>query len=51
VQVWQAILTKKVDLESRKIRNAMSDGARDLLKASFTVWTERQETMCCLLRQ
>ena len=33
-QVWQAILTKKVDLDSRKIPS-ISDGARELLKVIF----------------
>lgn len=32
LQVWQAILVKKVDLDSPAVQNMMSDGARDLLK-------------------
>ncbi|CAL8463887.1 g3422 [Coccomyxa elongata] len=31
-QVWQAILTKKVDLNSWKMKRSVSSGARDLLK-------------------
>ena len=31
-QVWQAILVKKVDLNSAHLKDLMSDGARDLLK-------------------
>lgn len=30
--MWQAILTKKVNLDDRKLRNTISDSARDLLK-------------------
>ena len=32
MQVWQAILVKKVDLDSRQAQAMMSEGARDLLK-------------------
>ena len=32
MQVWQAILVKKVDLDSKQAQAMMSDGARDLLK-------------------
>ena len=35
MQVWQAILTKKVELDSRKLKSTISDSARDLLKASL----------------
>ncbi|KAK9813845.1 hypothetical protein WJX73_001529 [Symbiochloris irregularis] len=31
-QVWQAILVKRVDLDSPTVQNMMSEGARDLLK-------------------
>lgn len=31
-QVWQAILVKKVDLDSPKLKDNVSDDARDLLK-------------------
>ena len=31
-QVWQAVLTKPIDLDSARIRQQMSDGARSLLK-------------------
>ena len=31
-EVWQAILVKKLDLDSNHIRDAMSEDARDLLK-------------------
>ncbi|CAL5222918.1 g5351 [Coccomyxa viridis] len=31
-QVWQAVLTKRVELESRKLKSTISDSARDLLK-------------------
>jgi hypothetical protein len=31
-QVWQAILTKKVELNSWKMKRSVSNGARDLLK-------------------
>ena len=30
--MWQAILVKKVDLDSRQAQSMMSEGARDLLK-------------------
>ena len=32
-QVWQAVLTKPIDLDSSRMRQEMSDGARSLLKA------------------
>ena len=32
LQVWQAVLTKPIDLDSPRIRQQMSDGARSLLK-------------------
>ena len=32
VQVWQAILVKKVDLDSKQAQAMMSEGARHLLK-------------------
>ena len=32
VQVWQAILVKKVDLDAPHLKGSMSDGARDLLR-------------------
>jgi hypothetical protein len=35
MQVWQAILTKKVELDSRKLKSTISDSARDLLKVSL----------------
>ena len=31
-QVWQAILTKKVELNSWKMKRSVSNSARDLLK-------------------
>ena len=31
-QVWQAILVKKIDLDSKKLKESMSNDARDLLK-------------------
>lgn len=31
-QVWQAILVKRIDLDSKKLKNSMSEDARDLLK-------------------
>ena len=34
MQVWQAILTKKVDLNSWKIKRSVSSPARDLLKVT-----------------
>lgn len=34
VQVWQAILTKKVDLDSRKLKSTITESARDLLRVS-----------------
>ena len=35
MQVWQAILTKKVELDSRKLKSTISDSARDLLKVNL----------------
>ena len=35
VQVWQAILTKKVDLDSRRLKSTISESARDLLRVSM----------------
>ncbi len=32
MQVWQAILSKKVDLDSWKIKQSMSEPARNLLR-------------------
>ena len=32
LQVWQAVLTKPIDLDSPRMRQQMSDGARSLLK-------------------
>ena len=34
-QVWQAILTKKVDLNSWKMKRSVSSGGRDLLKVDL----------------
>ena len=34
VQVWQAILVKKVDLDSKQAQAMMSEGARHLLKVN-----------------
>lgn len=31
-QVWQAILVKKIDLDSKKLKDSITDDARDLLK-------------------
>ena len=31
-QVWQAILVKKIDLDSKKLKDSVSGDARDLLK-------------------
>lgn len=32
LQVWQAVLTKPIDLDSPRMQELMSDGARSLLK-------------------
>ena len=34
LEVWQAILVKKLDLDSSWVKQSMSEGARNLLKVS-----------------
>lgn len=34
LEVWQAILVKKLDLESSWVKQSMSEGARQLLKVN-----------------
>lgn len=34
LEVWQAILVKKLDLDSSWVKQSMSEGARQLLKVS-----------------
>ena len=46
VQVWQAILTKKVDLDSRRLKSTISESARDLLRVSLV----HTSTACSLHR-
>ena len=46
-EVWQAILVKKLDLDSNHIRDAMSEDARDLLKVGpprLSLWVT---PICC----
>ena len=38
LQVWQAILTKKVDLDSWKIKRSVTEPARQLLKVRCLLW-------------
>ena len=35
LEVWQAILVKKLDLDSSWVKQSMSEGARNLLKVLF----------------
>ena len=45
VQVWQAILTKKVDLDSRKLKSTISESARDLLRVSAPPHSSRLQSI------
>ena len=47
-EVWQAILVKKLDLESNHIRDAMSEDARDLLKVGPPSVAPGVAPTCCL---
>ena len=54
LQVWQAILSKKVDLDSWKIKRSMSEPARNLLRVGTAsalpaVWEMASMTGCTKL--